>query len=293
MALSICQNENILIVDSGSTKTDWVIVNSKGKILMTLTSPGINTILNEEAEIIKIIESVVEKKDSSLNLNKIYFYGAGLVNEDFKGKIKKLLHYAFGSEIINVTSDLYAAILALFGKEKGIACILGTGSNSCFCNNGEIEEQIPSLVYILGDEVSGAFLGKCLLNGILKKGLPDTIINTFFDQYGLSFSEILQKVYKQNSANIFLASFSHFIKENIAYSEIERLVIDSFSQFFEKNILKYPDYDLVPIKFTGSIAFNFKNQLIKTASNYGLLIQESDIVAKPIKNLIEYHIKFG
>ena len=194
---------------------------------------------------------------------------------------------AFPSASVKVESDLLGAAHAVCGHEAGIACILGTGANSCQYDGDQIVANIPPLGYILGDEGSGAVLGKLLLNGIFKGDLPTEIRDLYLEWSGLSYPEIIDKVYRQPLANRFLAGISRFIKDNLQHTELEALVEYNFDNFFKKNILKYKSSPIRTISAVGGIAAAFEPQLRASANRFDY--QVGKVIASPIEGLIEYY----
>lgn len=201
--------------------------------------------------------------------------------------VREALTATFPSASIKVESDLLGAAHAVCVRKAGIACILGTGANSCQYDGEKIVANVPPLGYILGDEGSGAVLGKLLLNGIFKGDLPVEIRDLYLQWSGLTYPKIIDKVYRQPLANRFLASCSKFIKENLQYAELESLVMFNFDSFFQKNILKYSDSSIRSISAVGGIAAAFEDQLRASASRFDY--QVNKVIASPIDGLIEYY----
>lgn len=226
-----------------------------------------------EADIIKLV-------------TQIYFYGAGCT-KSLSPIVSEALSMAFPSASVKVESDLLGAAHAVCGHEAGIACILGTGANSCQYDGEQIVANIPPLGYILGDEGSGAVLGKLLLNGIFKGDLPTEIRDLYLEWSGLSYPEIIDKVYRQPLANRFLAGISRFIKDNLQHTELEALVEYNFDNFFKKNILKYKSSPIRTISAVGGIAAAFEPQLRASANRFDY--QVGKVIASPIEGLIEYY----
>jgi len=275
----------ILIADSGSTKTEFGLVetNAEKKIFIL---PGINPFYQSETEIRELINNDLYPKLTEYNIQKIYFYGAGCAFPEKKKILEKALLYSFLQAEIFVDSDLLAASRALFGTNKGIACILGTGSNSCFYNGKEIEKNVSPLGFILGDEGSGAVLGRKFIADCLKNQLPFFLQEKFFSQYNTSPSEIMDKVYKQPFPNRYLASLSPFLLENMEEESIYRIVIGSFTEFFERNIKQYAIID-EKLGFVGSIAYYFQNILREVAQKNGYRIDK--IEKNPMEGLLQFH----
>lgn len=279
--------DNILIADSGSTKTDWSLLKNRDTSPFRLQTSGINPAHCSDNEIQRIILEVKNKTCDS-KIDAIFFYGAGCATNTLKNKIRYNLFNIFNIEKIEVDSDLIAAAIALFGDKKGIACILGTGSNSGLYENGVIKKQIPPLGYILGDEGSGVSLCKILLNGIFKHQFPEVIIEKFKDEYHLTLPELINSVYYSGSPASFIASFSPFILNNIDIPELREMVIKEFENFFNKNILPYGMLNNTKVGMVGSIAYNYRDLLNEAAKKYGLTI--STIIKNPLPFLETYFV---
>ena len=273
----------ILIADSGTTKTDWCLIGDREALEKVVTS-GINPFYQEAEN----ISTILQKEFTSIKKFKaIYFYGTGCINQEKKDIVKKGLLQVFEAEEIFIGSDLQAAAHSLCQDQSGFACILGTGSNSCYYNGSEIVANVSPLGFILGDEGSGAVLGKKLIGDILKKQLPQSLINDFFETYHTTTAEILENVYKKPFPSRYLADFTKFLSKNIKHPEIENIVIKSFHEFVIRNLRQYPGIERMPIHFTGSIAFHFESQLRKVIEEQNLIL--GNIERAPMKGLIRYH----
>lgn len=275
----------ILIADSGSTKTDWVLHDSNS-IVARVKTQGLNPTLQESEEIYNILKEELADKISSDAPDTIYFYGAGCAYEGANERMRTALSKIFTTKKIEINSDLLAAARALCGHEEGIACILGTGSNSCLFNGKKIVENTPSLGYILGDEGSGAYLGRQLVSDCIKKQLPADICKKFLTQYNLTIAGILERVYHEPLPNRYLASFAPFLAENRNNAEIKALLKHCFTLFFQRNTMIYRR-SWLPIHIVGGIGITFANELKETAESLGLSI--GNIVESPMNGLIEYH----
>lgn len=275
----------ILIADSGSTKTTWCKVSSD-KSAVTCTTSGINPFQLGSDEMVHLLET--EFSLSCTDISEIWFYGAGCAFSDKNQIVSDALFRHFCVSKIQVNSDLLAAARSLCGKGPGIACILGTGSNSCYYDGQEIAQNVSPLGYVLGDEGSGNAMGKKLLSDILKKQLPETICNIFFDTYHVTSGEILDNIYRKPFPNRYLAQYARFISTNIDYMEMQTLASNCFREFFQRNVLQYEFAKQLPVHFTGSIAFHFREILKKTASEFGLVL--GNISQEPMIGLIEYHL---
>jgi len=221
------------------------------------------------------------------SLKWVFFYGAGCIPEK-KGVVEKVLRKVFpDADRIEVESDLLGAARAVCQHQEGLACILGTGSNSCLYDGEKIMENIPPLGYILGDEGSGAVLGKLFLNALFKGALPDGMKEDFLQSSGLSYSEIIQRVYRQPMANRFLASTSLYISEHLDVPALRDLVKQNFRDFFHKNIAQYGRHDL-PVGAIGSIAYHYRDLLQEVAEEEGYKL--STVAKSPMEGLVTYHL---
>ena len=277
----------ILIADSGSTKTTWCLLDRNSKKKEFVHTAGINPFYQDEATIIKALES--EFTTSERNFESVYFYSAGCSNPSISQVAYKSLNHFFNTQNLVIESDLMAAAHALCGKQEGIACILGTGSNSCHYNGNEVVENVSPLGFILGDEGSGAVIGKKLLADILKNQLPEHVRNAFFQKYSTSNAEILENIYKKPFPNRYAAGFTRFISENKDEPSLQTLVINAFDEFLTRNVLQYKRAAELPVHFTGSIAYYFKDLLSPALERHHLNIGK--IIKDPIEGLIDFHLQ--
>lgn len=273
----------ILIADSGTTKTDWCLITDRGTSETVVTS-GINPFYQEAENITALLQ---REFAAAKRFDTIYFYGAGCINQEKQDIVRKSLLQVFETENIFIGSDLLAAARSLCQDQPGVACILGTGSNSCYYNGSEIVANVSPLGFILGDEGSGAVLGKRLIGDILKKQLLQLMIDDFFETYHTSAAEILENVYKKPFPSRYLAGYTKFLSKNIKYPEIENIVITGFREFITRNLLQYPEIGQTAIHFTGSIAFHFEAQLRKTIEEQNLIL--GNIERAPMMGLVKYH----
>lgn len=270
-----------LIADSGSTKTDWCIDHN-----FLIHTAGINPFHLSTEEIKQILtHELLPQLPEEVSLDNIYFYGAGCTPEQ-SIKLHNVFIELFPQATIEINSDLLGAARALCGHQAGIACILGTGSNSCYYDGKEIVSNVSPLGYILGDEGSGAVLGKKLVGDCLKKQLPASIYQSFFETYDLTPATIIERVYRQPQANRFLASLAPFLSTHRSVPEIHQLLISSFTDFFQRNVMQY-DYTHLPVHFVGSIAWYFQDELKEVASSLG--IQTGTFIKNPIDKLKAFH----
>ena len=275
----------ILIADSGSTKTHWCLVD-EGQIVKEIFTDGINPFYQTDMEIIALLDDQLIPGLENTDIDRIFFYGAGCSFPEKKILVSRGLVRFFGNSMIEIQSDLLGAARSLFQHEKGIACILGTGSNSCYYDGKEITQNVSPLGFILGDEGSGAVLGKKFLADCLKNQLPLELKEKFLSRYELTPEIILDRVYKKPFPNRFLAQFTPFMLENIEEPSIFNLVYDSFDAFFVRNVMQYP-LDDIRVGCVGSIAHYFRDTLEIVASERRIEI--SEIVQKPMDGLVTFH----
>lgn len=307
-----------LIADCGSTKVEWALLSpdKEPEPVLLFKSTGFNAAVTPVKEIRRIITEEVAPHLADFQINKLHFYGAGCIGGEVDRNLARILsELLFKSEEavcnIEISSDLLGAARALFGNRPGIACILGTGSNSCLYDGQEIIDNTPSLGYILGDEGSGASLGRGLLSDIFKGLLPAPIIDSFQARYNLSKADLIRHVYREPSANRYLASFCPFLSDHITIPEIQSLITEEFTRFFTRNISQYnttthitktphatlpqspytirpnTPHATLPIGFIGSIAYHFRNLLnttCETITHTHPLIHQS-----PLPSLLRYH----
>ncbi len=274
-----------LIADSGSTKVEWCLLDGKKrKIFFTqglspyfLTSPQIQEILLRE----------LKTKMKQVEPDEVFFYGTGCSNPGNIKLVKNAIQKVFTKAKISVDHDLMGAAKALCGKEKGIACILGTGSNSCYYNGKKIIKNSPGLGYVLGDEGSGAYLGKKVIQYFLYNTFDEDLMDRFVAKFNTTSYEILDTVYKKPLPNRYLASYAIFLAENRGHYMIENIIEDGFNDFFFNHIYKYRESWTLPINFIGSVAFGFKDVLKEMCSSYEL--QLGKVLKKPMDGFIKYH----
>ena len=271
-----------LIADCGSTLCDWIISNQENVVFET---KGINPYYQTEEDIAAIVSELVSDLNIDL-IGSVHFYGAGCYFPQEKELVGKVLSRYIPEAGIEVESDLLAAARALCGKESGIACILGTGSNSCFYNGSVIEKNVSPLGYILGDEGSGAVIGRIFIGNLLKNQYSNHLYESFMNYYNTSPQEIMETVYKQAFPNRYLAQFTKFIAENIKETEMYDLVFKSFSDFINKNIKQY-DYQSYPVYFMGSVAFYFED-ILKDACLTNE-VWPAGIIQSPLNKLLAFH----
>lgn len=271
-----------IIFDAGSTKTDVRLVRNDGTE-SSMAMAGINPFFMEEETIQAELARVVEMADP-MSVGQVFYYGAGCVAA-YEPLFERILGSIFPLAKVEAHSDLYAACRATLGDSDGIACILGTGSNSCHYKEGKIQKNVSPLGFILGDEGSGAVLGKLLVGDVLKGCAPADIREAFMLWCGKDQKEIIEAVYRQPFPNRFLATFTRFLGEHIQNDYCRDLVDRAFSAFFERNILQYQG--VKRIGFVGSVAYHFSSILTSVAQRYGYEV--SVIAQRPMDELVRYH----
>lgn len=274
----------ILIADSGATKTDWCLTKN-GEIIQRFESKGISPIFQSQEEIAEELKLHVFPVFKESGVQAVYFYGSGCIPEKIQS-VKNAISQSFQVKTIEVYSDLIAAAHSLCGHHAGIACILGTGSNSCEWNGKEVVNQISPLGFILGDEGSGANLGKLLVGDALKNQLGEQLKQKLLQKHQLTPATIIDRVYRQPFPSRFLASLAPFLLEHIQEPQIRRIVSTSFSDFFERNVMQY-DYQNNNVNFVGSIAWYFADILHEVAKEKNIEIGK--IEKSPMKGLVSFH----
>ena len=278
----------IFIIESGSTKSDWVLVDkSKQTFYKTI---GFNPYFHSS----DVVATEIRKNRSIMShvphVSKIFFYGAGCSSEKLNEEIERGLQMVFPDAEIVVDHDLLACAYATYDGEPGISCIIGTGSNSCFFDGTDLSEEVPALGYVLGDEGSGSYFGKFLLSSFLYHRLPKDILEDFEASYQMTHAEIVTKVYKSDSANVFIASFMPFIVKHKNHEFFKQILIDGLKKFMEVHVCCYEDYLNTPVHFVGSLSALLENHLKVAANDLGIEIKS--IIAKPVDNLVNYHLKY-
>lgn len=273
-----------LIAESGSTRTEWALVDDEGLIQREFTE-GLNPYFQTRREISRSVRLELPESFFRKKLEQVYFYGAGCTSNEKKNIIGASLVAQFKTPI-QVESDLLAAARGLFKTEAGIACILGTGSNSCFYDGKMIVKNVRAGGYILGDEGSGAVLGKSFLADLLKGLVPRNISEDFQEKFRISANEAMESVYSRPFPNRFLATMSYFLAEHQDNEYVYELISQNFHHFFHRSICQY-DYKNHPIRFVGSIANTYSNILSEVARKYGIKI---DLIEEtPMNGLIKFH----
>lgn len=274
----------ILIADSGFTKTDWRVIDDEGGIAQARTA-GINPYYQTEEEMLKEIQNLHNQIPEKMD--RIYYYGTGCSSATNRDKISQLLGRYYPHAAIDVNHDLLAAARSLCGNQKGIACIIGTGTNSCLYDGKQILDNVPSLGWAIADEGGGTYLGKALVTDYYRKDMPKHLRVLFKEEFELTKDGFLTKMYQEPMPGRFLASFAKFIGKHTTDPYMYELVSTGFELFLTKNVMKYEGHKDLPIHFTGSVAYFFGNILRDVAMKNGLQIKH--ITQEPIAGLTLFH----
>ena len=274
-----------LIADSGASKTDWCLITPGGET-HTFSTCGLNPYFLSEEEITRELSTNFVPRLTDKEVGTVHFYGAGCIHQPAEA-MQRALARCFPKARIEVQTDMLGAARALCGHSPGIACILGTGSNSCLYDGEQIIANVSPLGYILGDEGSGAVLGRLLVGDVLKHQLPDKLCDKFFQRFELTPAEIIDRVYRQPNPNRFLASLSPFLAEHINELAIHQLVFDSFTAFIRRNLMQYKGWQELPVHFCGSVAWYYQAVLKEAAE--ATCIRIAHILQKPMEGLVQYH----
>lgn len=274
-----------LIADSGATKAEWCLVNG-GKV-KTIFTQGISPYFLNTEQITDLLVKELKPKLKNVSVDEVFYYGTGCANPANAKSVKKAITNVIPGAKVAVTHDLMAAARALCGRKKGIACILGTGSNSCYYDGKKIVKNSPGLGYVLGDEGSGAYLGKKVIQYYLYGTFDDELMGRFDVTYTTNKSEILENVYKKPLPNRYLAGFARFLADNRGHYMIENIIEDSFNDFFFNHVYKYRESWTMPINFTGGVAYGFRDVLKEMCGSFEL--QLGKVIKKPMDGLVKFH----
>ncbi len=264
-----------LIADSGSTKTHWSL---GGRLIRTA---GINPV-RDDADAIRLVVDTLPEEPA---VTEIHFFGAGCI-EPYAGKVRDCLHDRYPQADITVESDMLGAARALCGHDEGVACILGTGSNSCLWDGEGIVQNTPAMGYILGDEGSGAVLGRLLVGEVFKGQLDEGLREDFMQAHGLTMASVIERVYRQPMANRFLASLVPWLANHMEEARLRDMVVREFRNFLRRNVVAY-DHPGLPIHFTGGVASHLSEALEEAVLDEGLRMGQ--IIEAPINELVKYY----
>lgn len=274
-----------LVADSGATKTEWCLLEGKKK--RTIITQGISPYFLSPQEIENVLLKELVPKLRKQQPDEIYYYGTGLANPDNVRLIKKVLRKVFPDAKPHADHDMMAAARALCGDEKGVACILGTGSNSCFFDGKKMVRNRPGLGYVLGDEGSGAYLGKKVVQYYLYETFDEELTYRFNIKYATNRMEILDHVYKKPFPNRYLAGFAVFLAENRGHYMVENIIEDGLNDFFYAHLNKYPEIWRYPVHFVGGVAYGFKDVLTELCRTYEFELGK--VMKNPMEGLIDYY----
>jgi glucosamine kinase len=278
---------NILIADSGSTKCEWCLLQGRKK--KRVDTQGISPYFLDVAGIGKILREELLPGLGKAEVDEVFYYGTGCKDPRNQKLVQKAIRQVFPGTRVHVTHDLMGAALALCGRDKGISCILGTGSNSCYFDGRKIVKNSPGLGFVLGDEGSGAYLGKKVLQYYLYNTFDEDLRYKFDAKYATNVKEILDRVYKQPLPNRYLASFTLFLAENRGHFMIENIIEDGLNDFFFNHLCKYRESWKLPIHFVGGVAYGFRDVIEELCDGYEFEL--GSILQKPMDGLIKYHQK--
>ena len=278
----------LLIADSGSTKCDLVLVKD-GKPFKRFSTMGFNPYFHNEAVISGTLRRQHTLYDHLKEIEHAFFYGAGCSTPELQQVVARALYSILPNSKVKVGHDLNAAAFSTYTGEPGIACILGTGSNSCFFDGKEVHEEVPALAYILGDEGSGSWYGKRLLADFLYKRLPEPMAQGLRDEFKLDKNTIMDNVYMKPHANVYLASFMRFISTFKENDYVQQLIFEGNTSFLNTHVCCFKNYREVPTHFVGSVAYYFSDILHQAAAK--LHVHVGTIEKKPINGLVHYHLE--
>ncbi|MDR1346376.1 MAG: hypothetical protein LBK03_06710 [Bacteroidales bacterium] len=284
------QNTHKVIIESGATKSEWVVLDNEKGVLFYHTTAGINVNYCSDEDIVAMIHDFNNAATvcTANSIREIVYYGAGCGTLENRKRIEALLANTFAQASIEVWSDLMAACHALCGHHAGLVAILGTGSSSCLYDGERIIDRAPSLGYLLGDEGSGTFLGKRFATALLRGRLDKHIVAEFEAEFSVKKEQLIALLYQSEEPNLLLSSFAPFIAKYIENQKIYTLCMDTFGRFFQNDILHYPDFQNYTLSFVGSVAYHFRRPIEDVAAQYGLAIGK--ILSSPIEELTRFHI---
>ncbi len=276
----------ILIADSGSTKADWVLLDADSDPTYVNTR-GFNPVVHPSdllhAEVMKLSQDLLP----DARISRVYYYGAGCWDYRRKVVIQQAIHQAWPRAEVEVMHDLLGAARATCGDDPGIACILGTGSNTCLYDGNDVTDNVTNLGFMLGDEGSGSHLGKAFLRSYFYRELDDQLNELFEDYTTVDRSTVLDTIYESEMPNTYLASFTRFMGEHQQHPLVQKIIFDSFAEFLDRHVRKYRGHLELPIHFIGSVAFHFRDILLAAMHERDMI--EGRFVHKPIEALAAYH----
>ncbi|MDZ4752799.1 MAG: ATPase [Flavobacteriales bacterium] len=280
----------VLIADSGSTKCDWALLDSKGNKLGIYETIGLNPYFHTSEAMSSAIQANAELSGMGNEITNVFFYGAGASTETMCSIVMKGLQKVFPKASILVDHDLVGCAYATYDGEPCISCILGTGSNSCYFDGTRIYEEVPSLAFILGDEGSGSYFGKILLREYFYKKLPLDLRAAFDEHFKVTRDDIISKIYREPNANVYLASFTRFIGSHVDHPHVHNWIVNGMKEFIDIHVQCFSNWREVPVHFVGSVSHYFRKGIEEAAAQTGMHLGR--IIRKPIDGLVEYHVKY-
>jgi len=278
-----------LLVDSGSTKADWIAINDAGKVLFTTQSLGLNPEVLSETEIINRLNDKFDISHNKLKATHLYFYGAGCGTDRMKNFLSKIFKTYFSNAKVVVNEDTYAAAYATTSKgTEALVCILGTGSNCSYFDGKELHQKVQSLGYICMDDCSGNRFGRHLLRGYFFNKMPEDLAKSFETTFNVDADFVKNNLYKEPNPNAYLAKFAKFLIQNKETDFCKKFIYQEMKDFVENYIKQFDHYNKIPVNFVGSIAFYLKDELAEVLSNHQITL--GNVLRRPIDGLIEYHI---
>ena len=278
----------ILLADSGATKCEWCLADSK-KRTQTIFTQGISPYFQNTDQIERIIREELLPGLKKPSVDAVFYYGTGCSNPDNVKIVKKAISKVFPEAKVEVTYDLMAAARGLCGTGKGMACNLGTGSFACYYDGRKIAKLSAGIGYVLGDEGSGAHLGKKVIQYYLYNTFDEELRYKFDEKYKTDRAGILENVYKKPLPNRYLASYTHFLAENRNHFMVENIIEDGLNDFFFTHLCKYNESWKLPIHFTGGVAYAFRDVINDLCQSYQF--EPGVILRSPMEGLVKYHVK--
>lgn len=275
----------IVVVDSGSTKADWKMVNETG--VQSITTMGFNPVFHTENKIYQELLEAFDNEVKAETATHVYYYGAGCWDEKLKKVVSNALSRVFQKAGIEVQHDLLGAARATCGRDPGISCILGTGSNSCLYDGDDVIDNVTNLGYLLGDEGSGTHLGKSLIRAYFYRELPKALRNELEQDYPGGQQGMLGRIYGKETPNVYLASFTKFMGRNRNHPFVQHLLYNSFVEFIDRHVRKYPGHLSLPIHFIGSVAYHFQEVIQVVLEERAMA--PGNFIQKPIDKLVSFH----
>lgn len=279
----------ILIVESGSTKADWICIDNHGKTIFSTRTEGLNPSVLKSDILVERISGNSLIYDNRGDVSHVYFYGAGVGVDTAKDRMRWVCNKIFGSSLVEIREDTYAAIYAVTTpKEPSIVCILGTGSNCTYFDGENVEQRVISLGYLIMDEASGNFYGRQLIRSFYFNLLPSDLAIKLSQQYDLSAEVIEKNLYRKENPNVYMAKFGKFVISNKQEPLLRDIILDGLRRFIKHQVLQFEDCQEVPIHFIGTVAFYLADEIEEVLAEFGLTL--GVIVRRPIDRLVQYHI---